>query len=72
MALPLKLGFNIDVKDSEFALLAKAQFLMRPHMKKIVPQWSVSAARGALGSQRFSEANNSSEDLFLNTIFLVP
>ena len=71
LALPLKLGFNVDVKDSEFSLLVKAQFLMRPPRTKIVPQWSVSAALGALGSQLCSGADISSEDLFLKTVFLV-
>ena len=71
LALPLKLGFNIDVKESEFGLLAKAQFLARPPRTKIVPQWSVSAALAALKEPRFSRPDIASNDLFLKTLFLV-
>ena len=71
LALPLKLGFNVNVKESEFWLLAREQFLARPPRTKIVPQWSVSAALAALKEPRFSRPDIASDDLFLKTLFLV-
>ena len=71
LALPLKLGFKVDVKASEFSLLAKAQFIMRPPRAKIIPQWSISAALKSLEEPRFTRVDIAPEDLFLKTLFLV-
>ena len=48
LALPLTVGFKINVKNPKFGLLAKAQFLVKPPRAKIVLQWSISAASGSI------------------------
>ena len=71
LALPLKVGFGINTADQEFSLLAKAQFLARPPVKKLVPRWSIAEALQALKKPRFKSKNICYKDLFLKTLFLV-
>ena len=70
MALPLKVGFNIDDNSQEYSLLAKAQFIARPIAPKVVPEWSLTTALRSLASSQFSELLDITHQLF-KTLFLV-
>ena len=70
LALLLWTGFKIDVSSREFFLLVKAQFIGRPPVPKIVPEWSLTTALHSLASSQFSEPLDLTHKL-LKTLFLV-
>ena len=71
LALPLSEGFGIDTSAKPFSLLARAQFLAKPPVPRIVPAWSLNKAFTKLSTKRFSSPSGSLEDLLLKTLFLV-
>ena len=71
LALPLKLGFDIDIKDNVFSLLARAHFLSRPPTKRLVPQWDLNSVLSLLSQPNFDTLSASLEDLLNKTLFLV-
>ena len=71
LQLPLLLGFKIDLSDKEFSLLSRSQFLKKPPVKKLIPQWSLERVFDIFSSQEFNCFNISITNLFLKTLFLV-
>ena len=68
--LPLLKGFGLDLDDQCFGLLAKAQFIARPPVKKIVPQWSLQPVLDLLSSREFNNSTCSMENILSKTLFL--
>ena len=67
LALPLKVGFNIDTGDGEFDLLIRSFFISRPPTKRIPPKWSLNTVLNFISSSQ----DESDSFLLQKTLFLV-
>ena len=67
LALPLKIGFDIDTGDEEFSLLIRSFFIARPPIKRLPPKWSLNTVLSYI-----SNSDDDSEEFLLQkTLFLV-
>jgi hypothetical protein len=67
LALPLKLGFQVDTSDFEFSLEARGAFLKCPPAPRLVPSWSITDVLAVLKTPRFVYTSLSKQDLFAKT-----
>ena len=70
LALPLKLGFNLELGSPPFSTLMKAFLNIRPVESRPEPNWSLDKVLFLLKSRRFN-FNVSLSDLTMKTIFLL-
>ena len=68
--LPLLHGFNISTKDSEFFLLARAQFIQNPPLQRIIPHWNPNKVRSMLEQPQYLNSHISPNHLLMKTLFL--
>lgn len=71
LAEPLRVAFNIDVTSKPFKLLARSQFLERPPVQRLIPQWDLSKVLDLLKAEAFNTDTCSEASLLMKAVFLV-
>ena len=69
LQLPFSEAFNINFQSRPFKLLAKAQFIKKPPVQKIFPEWDINKVLTSLTIT--SSERSTKKNYFLKTIFLV-
>lgn len=54
LAYPMQVGFSFSLRDEEFSLLAKSQFLNRPPTQHIFPAWDLNKVLNLLQSDQYA------------------
>ena len=70
LALPLSVGFGLNMNDDKFNSVFRSMWLRRPGIQFQTPQWNLDVVLDLLSSNRFN-VNISAVDLIRKCIFLL-
>lgn len=71
LSFPLSLGFEIDIHDKEFSLLARSQFLARPPQKRHIPQWDINRVLQLLQTEEYEYGSGIRNNILNKGIFIL-
>ena len=68
---PLSLAFGISIKDREFSLLARSQFLANPPVRQLLPNWDLEPVLQLLTSRTYDYGSANRDKILNKALFII-